>query len=112
VTSARANRLLDLDLVGAHRRVHDANAINSPQTVTIVLNVLPPGSNPGPQVQPSGLIFTGIKGGPNPGSQNVAVSNLTGTPLNWGSSQTYVVPGNWLVNVPANATVAPNVPAR
>ena len=51
-------------------------ATNSPQTVTVVLNVLPPGSNPGPQVRPTGLIFTGVAGGTNPGSQVVSVGNL------------------------------------
>ena len=88
------------------------NAVNSPQTVTVVLNVLPPGSNPGPQVRPSGLIFTGVSGAVNPGSQTVSVGNLTSAPLRYGSSQTYVIPGNWLVNVPSNDVVAPNGPGQ
>jgi uncharacterized protein (TIGR03437 family) len=88
------------------------SAINSPQTVTVVLNVLPAGSNPGPQVRPSGLIFTGVAGGVKPGSQIVSVGNLTPAPLQYGSSQTYVVPGNWLVNVPSNDTVMPNNPSQ
>jgi uncharacterized protein (TIGR03437 family) len=87
-------------------------ATNSPQTVTVVLNVLPPGSNPGPQVRPAGLIFTGVAGGVKPGSQIVSVGNLTPGPLRYGSSQTYVVPGDWLVNVPSNDTVMPNTPSQ
>jgi uncharacterized protein (TIGR03437 family) len=86
-------------------------ADNSPQTVLIVLNVLPLGSNPGPAVQPSGLVFTGIAGGENPGSQNVSVSNVAGIDqLTYGSSATYVEGNNWLSYQPTNATLAPATP--
>src|SRR5207245_7565370 len=54
-------------------------ASNSPQTILVVLNVLQAGSNPGPQVRPTGLVFTGIAGAGTPGSQNVMGSNVTAT---------------------------------
>src|SRR5262249_47876434 len=44
------------------------DADNSPKSVSVVLNVLPAGSNPGPVVRPTGLIFTGAFGSA-PGSQ-------------------------------------------
>src|SRR5262249_14504668 len=56
-------------------RVTSQAADNSPQYITVVLNVLPPGSDPGPVVQPTGLIFTGAAGQPVPASQSVLVSN-------------------------------------
>jgi uncharacterized protein (TIGR03437 family) len=92
--------------------INAGGASNSPQAVTIVLNVLPPGSNPGPMVNPTGLIFTGISRSNNPGSQTVLISNITSAPINYGSIQTYVIPGNWLVNIPANATVNPTTPVQ
>lgn len=87
-------------------------ADNSPQTLMVVLNVLPPGANPGPQVRPTGLIFTTVAGAGNPGSQSVNVSNVSGTAVTYGSSQTYVGGGKWFAHVPLDATVAPDTPER
>jgi uncharacterized protein (TIGR03437 family) len=42
--------------------------------LTVILTVLPAGTSPGPQVQPSGLIFTGVAG-VTPGSQDVTLGN-------------------------------------
>jgi uncharacterized protein (TIGR03437 family) len=92
--------------------VSSAGAVNAPQTITIVVNVLPPGANPGPQVRPTGLIFTSSVGSANPGSQTVAVSNVTSSQLQYGSSLTYVGAGNWLQNLPATASVNPNNPVQ
>ncbi len=89
-------------------------ASNSPQTVVVVLNVLAAGSNPGPQLRPSGLIFTGASGASNPGSQSVMVANVTGSPTAYGSSVTYVsVDASGSIKyLPANATVAPDSPVQ
>jgi uncharacterized protein (TIGR03437 family) len=90
-------------------------ASNSPQAVVVVLNVLPAGSNPGPQLRPTGLVFTGIAGTENPGSQTVTIANVTSTPIVYGSSPTYVSAvnnaANWVTYLPANATVTPDTPA-
>ena len=51
-------------------------APNSPQLVTVFLNVLPAGSDPGASVQPSELFFTATPNGGNPGSQQVLVYNI------------------------------------
>jgi uncharacterized protein (TIGR03437 family) len=85
---------------------------NSPQTVLVALNVLPAGSNPGPEVGPTGMVFTGLAGGENPGSQKVMIANVTASPLAYGSSPTYVGGGSWLVHSPANATISPGNPAQ
>lgn len=87
-------------------------ASNSPQTVTIVLDVLPAGSNPGPQVLPSGLVFTGIAGGENPGAQTVTIANTTSVPHVYGSSVSYVSGNDWINYLPANATVVPQTLAQ
>ncbi len=93
-------------------QVSAGGAANSPESVTVVLNVLAPGSNPGPQVSPTGLVFTGMQGGGNPGSQSVTVSNLTGAQqLSYGSSAAYANGSNWLSYLPANATLDPVTPS-
>jgi uncharacterized protein (TIGR03437 family) len=87
-------------------------APNSPQIVSVVLNVLPLGSNPGPEVRPTGLIFIGQSGN-NPGSQNVLVSNPITLDLTFGSSRTTIPSGgNWFVHLPTDATVRPNAPVQ
>ncbi len=85
---------------------------NSPQTVLVALNVLPAGSNPGPEVGPPGLVFTGLAGAENPGSQNILIANLTGAPISYGSTPTYVGGGNWITDAPATSAVAPDTPAQ
>ncbi len=93
-------------------QVGATEADNAPQTVLVVLNVLAPGSNPGPEVSPTGLIFTGVSGAENPGSQNVSVANVTGSPILYGSSATYVTDNNWLTYSPNSATIDPNTPVN
>ena len=87
-------------------------ANNSPQTVTVILTVLPAGSDPGPLIRPTGLIFVAAAGGANPGSQTVTVTNLTATPFSFLSGRISDTPGNLFANSPAEATVAPNQPVR
>src|SRR5204862_514290 len=50
-------------------------ADNSPQTVSVILNVLPRGSNPGPEVRPTGLVFSAVAG-MRPSSQMISIANL------------------------------------
>ncbi|MBI3696508.1 MAG: hypothetical protein HY238_16915, partial [Acidobacteria bacterium] len=89
-----------------------AIAANSPQSVLVVLNVLRGDQNPGPVVQPTGLVFTGVAGGSIPGSQALLVSNLTTRPLSFNSSQVTLEGPNWFVRVPPNGTVRPEQPFR
>jgi hypothetical protein len=72
---------------------------------------LPAGSDPGPEVRPSGLVFTGGPGS-SPGSLNLFVSNLTNHPISYSSSRTTQDGALWFVNAPTNATILPNQPQR
>ena len=90
--------------------VTSSTAANSPQLLTVVLNLLPSGQDPGPVIQPSGLIFAASAGGPNPAPQTITVSDLAAVPLTLGSSRTFVGVGNWFVHDPINATITPNSP--
>ena len=92
-------------------QVRTGEAANSPQSVLVLLNVLPPGSSRGVEVAPSGLIFTGAAGAA-PGSQNLVVSNLTPRPVSFTSSRAFPEGGNWFLHLPTNATLQPGDQAR
>lgn len=84
--------------------IASSGAVNSPQSVTVVAHVLPPGTNLGPQLYPNGLIFTGIAGA-SPSSQNVIVGNLSTAPNSYQSST--IGPVAFL---PTSATIQPAQP--
>jgi uncharacterized protein (TIGR03437 family) len=58
-------------------RVNSPQAANSPQVVTIHLDVLPSGSDPGAVIQPAELVFTST------GAQEVLVYNLTASSISF-----------------------------
>ncbi len=62
------------------------------------------GSNIGPIVAPTGLIFTSLEG-TLPSSQTVLVQNTSSTPLNFHSGITTVDGGTWLGILPGDGTV-------
>jgi len=81
------------------------DADNSPQVITVLLNVLPEGSNPGPDVTPSGMVFI-AKSGENPGSQTVTVNHLGRTAITYDSSRL----GSWYETAPGFGRAQPNLP--
>ena len=83
----------------------------SPQIVTVLVKVLPCGSNPGPEVRPSGLVFIGTPGAAPP-SEDVRVSNILSVPATYISTSQTFDGGKWIAHFPATATVNPNEPRR
>jgi uncharacterized protein (TIGR03437 family) len=83
-----------------------AGADNSPQSMTIILTVLPAGISPGPEIRPSALIFTGVAGS-SPGSQDVMIGNPASQPDTFLSGQI----GAGYSYLPTTASVLPNQPA-
>lgn len=86
-------------------------ADNTPQLVSIFLNVLPPGSRVGPLVQPSGIVFNAVLGKGNPGSQNVTLQSLSTVPVTFRAA-CVTESGNWCQAVPLEGTVLPVQPLR
>jgi uncharacterized protein (TIGR03437 family) len=82
-------------------------ADNSPQFVLIVLTVLPAGTNPGPVVQPTSLIFNATAGGVSPSSQTVTVSNLYTQATSFASGRVTESGKPWFTYIPAAGTIAP-----
>jgi uncharacterized protein (TIGR03437 family) len=86
---------------------------NSPQSALVVLSVLAAGSNPGPNVQPSGFVFTSAVGNPNPGSKDALVDNVTAANITFGSAVAYNPDvGAWIKYLPQDATVVPSQPTQ
>src|SRR5260370_1041570 len=85
----------------------ELGAPNSPQFLTVVLNISPPGTNPGPVVEPSGLVFVGVFGTATPGAQSSRITNRTSSFTAIGSSASGP---NWFTFSPASGNVSPNQP--
>jgi uncharacterized protein (TIGR03437 family) len=91
-------------------RIEAPGANNSPQYVSVDLTVLPPGSNPGVLVRPTGLIFAARAGTSSPGSQTVRLATATpGSVGTVGGLLTYDG-GNWLQALPTNLVLSPADP--
>ena len=82
-----------------------ASAANTPQVMTVILTVLPAGLSLGPQLFPTGLIFTGVAG-VTPGSQDVQVGNPTAQVNNFQSG----LIGTGFSFLPTNASIQPSQP--
>jgi uncharacterized protein (TIGR03437 family) len=87
-------------------------ADNNPQSVSVILNVLPPGSTLGPLVQPAGLIYTAVAGGESPGSQTISIQSTNSNPVNFTSGFATADIQSWLTLLPTNGTISPLQPAN
>ncbi len=91
-------------------RVSASGVSNSPQSISVVLTVLPAGTNPGPEVRPTGLIFAGPQGA-SPSAQGVMIGNTGANPSKFGSAP--VLPPNtgaWFSYTPGTSTVGVGKP--
>lgn len=94
----------------AHLRI-EAASINSPQIITVLLKVLPVGSNPGPEVRPTGLIFIGTPGS-QPPHDEVRIANLLSREVGYNSSSLTLDGDKWISHFPSRASVTPGEPRR
>lgn len=90
-------------------RVDAPGAANTPQVLTVFLQVLPSNANVAPAVQPPQLVFTTTAGGESPGSQLIQVYNIVPAAKSF-QSQLGADPGLSLVTLPQDATLDPQVP--
>jgi uncharacterized protein (TIGR03437 family) len=92
-------------------QISAAGVANSPQTVSVVLTVLPPTGSLQPVVQPTGLIFVGTMGATDPAKQSVQISNLGSKPLTYSTNVSLDQAGAKWLPAPAGGTVTPTQPA-
>jgi uncharacterized protein (TIGR03437 family) len=89
-------------------RVTSPTADDTPQLVSVIMNVLPARSNPGPLVLPSGLVFTQAAGGAAAGSQTITLSNLTAAQQTFNTGTLTIDGANWLSVTPATGDTIPS----
>jgi len=79
-------------------------AANSPQTVVVVLNLLPAGSYVSPFVQPGGYVFTGAAGSTVPPAQ-ITIFSPALQSVSYSSAAVTNTGGTWCTVSPDHATV-------
>jgi len=93
-------------------RVDAPGVANTPQVVTIFLQVLPSGSGTSAAVQPAELIFTATTGNydSSPSSQQILVSDISGLPTSFQAVLSLDVPAYDLPVLPVQNTLDPQNP--
>ena len=84
---------------------------NSPQSVSVVLNVAAATISVDPDVRPTGLIFVGKVGGPNPAAQKVILTNLGLSAVTYATSLTYASGSGWLSVTPPGGSLVSGIPS-
>ncbi len=87
-------------------------AANSPQPITVALEVLPRDADPGASLGTNELLFSGVGGQGSPGSQDVLLYNVTAQPKSFRAVASTNDGGNWLRILPSTATLDPAKPTR
>jgi len=84
------------------------NAVNNPQSVTVLLNVTPAGQTGGNAgVSTGGLIFSGPAGSTTPQQQQVSLLNSSGATIHYSTTVFTSSGAGWLSASPASGPVPP-----
>jgi len=92
-------------------QVNAPAAANSPQVVTVFLQVLAAGSDAAEVLDQGSMLFTAVTGGDSAGSQTVSVYNITASARSFRSAVS-ADPGLSVVTLPTDATLDPQNPTR
>jgi len=93
-------------------RVDSAGSANTPQLITIALLVLPANQDPGPQIEPTEIVFTAVQGAPPPGAATLLVYNVSGTPQTYFSNITAISADGQIDFSPGTAKLTLAQPTR
>ena len=91
-------------------RLDAPTTANQSRVVTVFLKILPEGTPYAASVQPPELVFYTSPGGLPPGSQTLALYNITGTPKSFTSGRSSE--GFALYTLPSNGTLSPSLPTE
>jgi uncharacterized protein (TIGR03437 family) len=92
--------------------VSDPNALNSPQYLTVVVDVAPAASPTLPQPSPAGFYFTGVQGGAPPAAQVLTVNVSRTDPANFTAAAQTLNGGNWLSLSTSSGIASTSNPGR
>lgn len=92
--------------------VSDPNALNSPQYISVVIDVAPAASPTIPQPSPAGFYFTGVQGGAQPEPQVLRVNVSRMDSANFTATARTLTGGNWLNVSPASGVASTSNPGR
>ena len=92
-------------------RVDALGAPNTPQIASVVLNVAASTTNPGPVVEPTGLVFVAPPGSVDPSAQSITITDITNRPEPFSADISFSGTKNPFVVSPTSGTAAPNKPA-
>ena len=90
--------------------VRAAGAANTPQVLTVFLDVLQTGSDPGAALTDNELVFTAVEGAGSPSSQSVFAYNVAAQPKTYRSSRS--IGAGRLEILPADGRLDPDAPRR
>ncbi len=103
--SARAGQLPAGSYYGQIEIIGE-EADNTPQYVSVVLDVVPARRDPGPVISPSGALFVALPGRPQPAPRSSVLQNLGATPLSFSSTgETFGAPA-WFNYTPTSGVLA------
>jgi hypothetical protein len=85
-------------------QIKSSGAANSPQTVTVLLKVLPAGAILPPVMRPSGLIFAGPAGS-RPAKQPFGITNFGAAPVDYTSGAATEIGSVWYAVSPPKSSV-------
>ena len=88
------------------------NAANSPGFTSVVLNLLAVDQDPGPIVDPTGLIFASVPEAPTPSAQSFRILNLTNGSIPFTVRGLTLTGDGWLSPATAEGTVSPGEPTN
>ncbi len=78
----------------------------APREVVVVFRVFAAGTDPGPVLDPVGLVFTSVAGGPAPPSQSITISNVANATISYGTAlATFPPNGTFLLYQPNFASI-------
>ena len=92
--------------------VASPDAANSPQLTTVVLNLLEGDQDPGPIIDPRGLIFASVPADPAPSPQSFRISNLTNRSIDFTVRGLTLTGDGWLAPTTAEGIVSPGEPTN
>ncbi len=88
-------------------RVVAPNAANSPQIVSVVVNVVEPVQAPAPVLSDTGVLLVGDTAAPTASTREISIANLSGKALAYVSTSSTEDGANWVSFSPPTGTLAP-----